>query len=295
MPAKIAHAFTLALILASAAALIITGSLRYPAAASSPVRDVSPIDLNRYPILPSTLGIAADVFARGQRLGRDPYALSKVGDCNSAEWLFLHPFGEGQYDLGDYGHLQTVIDTYTESFTVRSQATHNGLNVHAARDPVWANPAYCAAGESPLECEYRLRNPAIALIMFGSNDIFALTPDQFDESLRQMIDDTLRATIVPVLSTFPRNLDFPDRSILFNQLVVQVALDYDIPLINLWLALEPLPDHGIAPDGYHLNGPYTRAGDFASPRNLQTGYPVRNLVALQALDVVWRGVIESGS
>ncbi len=288
----VARAFTLILILASTAA-------PSPAVFSAPGRDasqdVSQIDLYAYPVLPANLGIARDVFARGQRLGRDPGAFSKVGDCNSADWLFLHPFGVGRYNLGDYADLQAVIDVYEASFDVRSQAAHNGLTVSAAHDPIWANPAECNAGESPLDCEYRLRNPAISLIMFGSNDIFALTPEQFDADLRLTLDETLRLGIVPVLSTFPRNLDFPDRSLLFNQFVVQAALDYQVPLVNLWLALEPLPHHGIDEDGFHLNGPVTRAGDFASPHNLQTGYPARNLVTLQALDIMWRGVMMRGS
>ncbi|MBN1562504.1 MAG: SGNH/GDSL hydrolase family protein [Anaerolineae bacterium] len=275
--------------------IILSGSIPHPAAANDPVHDVlqtaiAHIDLNAYPILPDAFGIAAEIFARGQTQGRDPNALSKVGDCNSAEWLFLHPFAAGQYDLGDYAYLQPVIEVYAASFDVRSQATHNGLTVAAARDPQWANPAHCEPGETPLTCEYRLRNPALALIMFGSNDMFALTPDQFDANLRQLIAETLDASIVPILSTFPRHLQFADRSIEFNQIVVQVALDYDIPLINLWLALEPLPYHGIAADDYHLNGPYTQAGDFTSETNLRTGYPMRNLVTLQALDRVWRAV-----
>jgi hypothetical protein len=59
--------------------------------------------------------------------------------------------------------------------------------------------------------------------------------------------------------------------------------------------LESLPRHGIGDEGYHLNGPLTRAADFASEQNLQTGYPMRNLVTLQALDVIWRDVMIAGA
>jgi hypothetical protein len=52
-----------------------------------------------------------------------------------------------------------------------------------------------------------------------------------------------------------------------------------------------LPAHGIDDDGYHLNGPLTGAGDFASAHNLQTGYPVRNLVTLQTLAMLQRDVL----
>ena len=150
----------------------------------------------------------------------------------------------------------------------------------------------CQADESPLLCEYRVHNPAVAIIMFGSNDVLALTPVQFDHALRRVVYDTMQAGIIPVMSTFPRYISLPDRTILYNQIVIRVALDFDVPVMNLWLALEPLPAHGIDDDGYHLNGPFTRAGDFASARNLQTGYPVRNLVTLQTLVMLQRDVLD---
>lgn len=246
------------------------------------------IDLTAYPILGTTTYTAQMTFRRGQRLGRDPHVLSKVGDCNSAEWLFLYPFGEGRYRLGPYPELQSVVAHYQDSLAYRSYAAHNGLNVMAVHEPLWADPKVCQAGETPLTCEYRLHNPSVAVIMFGTNDMLVLTPEQFDRNLRRVIVQTLQAGIVPILSTFPRHLPHPERSIRYNQLVVRVALDLNIPLINLWLALEPLPSHGIDDDGYHLNGPLTGAGDFASAANLQTGYPLRNLVTLQTLEGLWR-------
>lgn len=249
------------------------------------------INLSDYPIVPDSTGRAAAIFQYGQTLNRNPYALSKVGDCNSVEWLFLYPFGEDQYDLGSYDDLQATVDHFSESFTYDTYAAYNGLNALAALDPLWANPRACQPGESPLLCEYRVHNPSVAIIMFGSNDVLVLTSVQFDHALRRVVNETIQAGIIPVLSTFPRYISLPDRSILYNQIVVRVALDFNIPLINFWLALEPLPGHGIDDDGYHLDGPITRAADFASTRNLKTGYPVRNLVTLQTLDVIRREVL----
>lgn len=249
------------------------------------------IDLTAYPILPAHLGQARAIFERGQALGRDARVMSKVGDCNSVVWQFLHPFGENQYDLGPYAHLQPVVDYYATSFATHTQAGHAGLNSRAITDPFWTNPNFCEPEESSLQCEYRLRNPAVAMIMFGTNDMFVLTPEQFDQSLRSIVQQTIDAGIVPVLSTFPRHLSYPDRSVEFNKLVVRIALDFDIPLVNLWLALEPLPTHGIARDGYHLDGPVTFSGDLATPANLATGYPLRNLITLQTLDLLLREVV----
>jgi hypothetical protein len=251
----------------------------------------SAINLTDYPVIPTSIGRADTIFQHGQSLGRNPRVISRVGDCNSVEWLFLQPFGHDQYDLGRYAYLQDVVDHFSDSFASKTYAAHNGLNARAVLDPLWSNPAVCLEGESPLQCEYRLHNPSVAVIMFGSNDMLVLTPAQFDQGLRRVVYETMQAGIIPVLSTFPRYIALPDRSILFNQIVVRVALDFNIPLTNLWLALEPLPDHGIDDDGYHLNGPLTRAADFSSEPNLQTGYPVRNLITLQTLDVIWRDVV----
>ncbi|MCD4687276.1 MAG: SGNH/GDSL hydrolase family protein [Anaerolineae bacterium] len=250
------------------------------------------IDLTAYPIIPALAPRVYDIFACGQQLGRDPHVMSKAGDCNSTEWMFLHAFGTAQYQLGEYGTLQSVVDQFAASFDYRTYAAHNGLNVLAVHDPLWAIATACEGGETPLQCEYRVHNPSVAVIMFGTNDLLVLTPEQFDRNLRRTIHETIQAGIIPVLSTFPRYIQHPEHTILFNQVVVRVALDFNVPLINLWLALEPLPGHGIDDDGFHLNGPITGAGDFISEANLHTGYPMRNLVTLQTLDVIWREVIQ---
>ncbi len=250
------------------------------------------IDLTAYPILPEAWGIAPEVFERGRALGRSAAGISKVGDCNTTGWVYLHPFGEGQYKLGTYDELQDVINYYTEAFTQRTYAAFNGMNVTAVLDSTWSDPSVCETGESPLACDYRLHNPAVALIMFGTNDMVVISPEMFDYGLRRVVNITIHQGIIPILSTFPRHLSFDDRSLLYNQIVVQIALDYNLPLINLWRALEPLPNHGIADDGFHLNGPLTMAGDLSSEKNLQTGLPLRNLLTLQTLDALLDDIIE---
>jgi formylmethanofuran dehydrogenase subunit E-like metal-binding protein len=74
--------------------------------------------------------------------------------------------------------------------------------------------------------------------------------------------------------------------------VVKIAMDNDIPLINLWLALESLPNHGLEMDGFHLDEPPDARSCYLVGDYLQNGYPVRNLVTLQTLDAVWRGAMQ---
>lgn len=253
--------------------------------AEQPTYVYESLDVMDYPIIPQDMGRAATIYQAGLAQGRDPRMLSKVGDCNTAGWVFLHPFGEGRYDLGTNTGLADVIAYYADAFDLRTYAAHNGLNVGAVLDPTWAEPAVCQPGESPLACEYRLHNPSVAVIMFGTNDLLVLNALQFDYFLRRVVAATIDAGIVPLMSTFPEYVAYPDRTWTFNQIVLQVAHDYDVPVMNLWRALEDLPSDGIAADGFHLNGPLTGAGDLTLP-NLETGFPVRNLVTLQALDVL---------
>ncbi|NDJ75308.1 MAG: hypothetical protein GYB65_03535 [Chloroflexi bacterium] len=250
------------------------------------------IDLTAFPIVPAPTGRTYAIFRDGQNRGNNPNVVSKVGDCSTAHWFFLSPFAWGQYSLGDYAYLQGVVNHFGESLAIESMAAHNGFNVNSVQAPEYANPAYCEPGESPLLCEYRIHQPAVSIIMFGTSELLVMTPYEFDFFLRHIVQQTIDRGIIPVLSTFPGNLGFWDRTVVYNQIVVRVALDYDIPLINLWLALESLPNHGLENDGFHLGEPIGQASCNLTGTNLQTGYATRNLVTMQTLDRIWREVIQ---
>ncbi|MCC6805337.1 MAG: SGNH/GDSL hydrolase family protein [Anaerolineae bacterium] len=263
---------------------------------------VAEISLDDIPVLPEITETARAIYERGHEAGRIPHTLSKVGDCMTASPNFLAPFSEaGDYDLGDYGDLQEVIDFFTvvqirddyNAFSNPGLATTTGFTTASVQDSIWADPAVCDPNESPLTCEYRVSNPAFALIMFGTNDTTFFEADSFNRYLRQIIDQTIDADIVPILYTFPVRPEFPEKSVLFNQIIVQIARDYDLPLINLYRALEDLPDQGInLDDPIHLSSPIDdNAGNF-TPENLERGYTLRNLVTLQALDVILTQLLE---
>ena len=210
---------------------------------------------------------------------------------------FLIPIGEGLYDLGDYQDLQTVVDYFADadlnSFARESQASAGGFNSASVLDSLWANPEFCEAGETPLECEFRAMQPSIALIMFGTNDVFYLDEQSFDYFMRSIVVETIQNGTLPVLSTFPHRPEFPEKSVLYNQIVAQVAQDYDVPLINLWLALEPLPNKGIdAEDTTHMTVPASGEVCYFIGPNLEAGFTLRNLLTLQALEAVLAAVEE---
>ncbi|NLX09266.1 MAG: hypothetical protein GXY36_06385 [Chloroflexi bacterium] len=249
------------------------------------------IDLSTYPVVPTDLGQARAIFESGQQQNRKPTVVSKIGDCLTDNQYFLSPFGWHEYNLGNFVQLQEVISHFSLSLSYDSLAAYDGLVTTAVLDPAFANPMACLPGESPLRCEYRIRQPSVAVIMFGAQDLLFTSPADFDRSLRRIVHETIQAGVIPILSTFPGNVRLWDESVEYNQIVVLVALDYNVPLINLWRALEPLPNHGLNTDGRHLSLPVTTGGDLTGD-NLRQGYPLRNLVTLQTLDALWRTAMQ---
>jgi uncharacterized protein YraI len=252
---------------------------------------VAGINLAAVPIVGHATGNARAIFLKGRNIGRNPNVLAKVGDCSTEHWYFLKQFAWGQYDLGQYSNLQGVVDHFGESMAYDSLASHNGYNVNAVMDSGWADPSACLPDESPLDCEFRVHNASVAIIMFGTSDLLSMSAYEYDFYLRELVRLTIEQGVVPILSTFPGNLNFPNHTVLYNQIVVRIAQDYDIPLINLWLALESLPNHGLESDGFHLDLPPGDTSCVLVGDNLQNGYPTRNLVTLQTLDAVWRGAM----
>ncbi len=247
-------------------------------------------------ITPAMRATARRIRAIGRQLGNNPAVFSKVGDCMSDHWAFLNVFGYKTYDLGPYGYLQGVIDRFSvpprdgvpESFSNKSQASLNGFNSAAVQDTTLSDPKFCGKRESPLDCEYRLDKPGIAIIMFGTADVLVMTPTEFNFYLRGVVKKTMDRGILPLLSTFPEDLAVRDKSRQINQVVLTIAREKNLPVMNLQAALASLPNSGIDSDGIHLTIPPDGKSGFFTPDHLQFGYTVRNLVTLQALDVVWR-------
>jgi hypothetical protein len=263
---------------------------------------VSTIKLADVPVVGPVSPAMREVYQAGLKQGNDPHVFAKLGDCMTENPYFLRPFATGQYDLGAYQSLKPTIDQFygyptrgngwqKDSFATVGLASAGGFNVAAPLDATWSDPDWCQGGESPLTCEYRVSKPSIAIIMFGTNDVNYTDAATYNYYLRTIISETLDQNIVPILNTFPTRPEDPQKSLLLNQIVVKVAQDYGIPLVNLNRALEELPNHGVNPqDTTHLSTPADGRVDMFSPANLQTGFTVRNLVTLQALDAVLKAV-----
>lgn len=257
--------------------------------APTPRPTLGPDEWMTLPIVPEVTDTAREIYARGLAMGRDPKHFSKVGDCQTNTGFYLVDFdNEGAYSLGEYASLQDTIDYYEGSFSRTSLAMRDGYNVAAILTPLRADPKKCEKGENPIACEFRLHNPSIAIISLETN--FSDRPaDDYGKYMRQIIEYSIEQGVVPILATKGDNLE-GDNSI--NAEIAEIAVEYDIPLWNLWAALQPLPNKGHSTelnDGFHLS--FSR-NFFDKPKNMLSGWPWRNLTALQALDAVRVGLQE---
>ncbi len=243
------------------------------------------------------------IYELGQLLGNQSNVFSKVGDSITVASHMLQPISSGFYNLGDYQYLQSVIDHFMsgkardgDPFSNVSVAAGVGWTSAAVIDPQYADPNWCDRGEIPLTCEYRLSRPSIALIMFGTNDTAHLTPATYEYNLSQIVEISVEKGVIPVLSTIPVRQGYEDESARLNEMVIKVSRQYDIPLWDYGAAMQSAPNLGLDIDGVHPSIPangFKGAADFRAS-NLYSGYVIRNLTALQMLDMIWEAVNQPG-
>lgn len=236
-----------------------------------------------FPIIPvSNAERLRQIYQRGIALSNDPQAFSKVGDCGSTPAWFLGDFDSGSrfYRLGEHIDLEPVIQEFQGSFGRTSLAAKSGFNASSVFSQLWANREVCQPDESPLACEYRVHTPSFAFIMLGSNDVYH--QDSFEPQMRRIIEYSIENGVIPILSTKADNLE-GDGSL--NAIIAKLAIEYELPLLNYWRAVQPLPNQGLQDDKVHITWGPNRFDDLEVMRK---GWPWRNLTALQALDAVWR-------
>lgn len=235
------------------------------------------------PVIPTGISDAMrEVYQRGLSMGNDPRIFTKLGDCNSMSPDFLHGFG-GLYNLGEYTYLQPVIDFYQHAFRLPNQATNPGTTTSRLLSTLWTGEL-CMGDELMIDCQFRLDNPSIVIISLGTIDAKYnyLDPAAFERNMRVIIENAIARGIVPVLATKADNLE-GDNSI--NETIARLALEYEVPLWNFWLAAQDTLNHGLLPDLEHLNtltGP--PATDFSVPISMEYGKEIKNFTGLQMLE-----------
>jgi len=258
------------------------------------------IEVNGVTVISNVNQNAINIFRRGQTMGNRANVFTKVGDSITFTPWFLDPIGDGQYDLAGYDYLQDAVNYFStevareeNSFKHNSVAMASGWNASLMLNPEYANPSLCQAGETPLECEYRITRPSIALIMFGTNDVGFMSGFVFRQNMEWIVETSINNGVIPVISTIPNRLDRQEEVRGYNGIIKSIAYKYNVPLWDYGAVMDTLPGQGLAGDGVHPNSsPSGTIGqaDFAEP-NLQYGFPMRNMTALQALNSILQQVI----
>lgn len=227
-----------------------------------------------WPPVPDVSAHVVDIFRRGQELGNDPHVFSVVGDCQSEPNVFLGIYATDRYWLTDkYAYLQETIDWFAGSFDHYSVSVKDGQSVASALNPLWADPAQCQSGETPLDCELRLHKPAFLFINLGTNWKNG-GPTAHEKYLREIVQTAIDHGTVPILTTKADNIE-GDNSL--NAATARVAYDLDVPLMNFWLAANALENHGLDAE---------REDVYLTPH----AWDLRNFTALMTLDAVWNTI-----
>ncbi len=211
-------------------------------------------ELYAAPIIPRIDELMVEIYDLGQTLGNHADIATKVGDSLIVAPQILNLIARTDNVLGPYDTLAPTIQYYGAGMTPYSLANSVGMSTFTVLDPMWAPAGTCQPNESPLACEYRVRKPAVAFILFGPNDLRAVDAAQYGANMRRIVDETLAAGIIPVLSTF--SLYQEDQyfwsGIEFNRELKRIADEKYVPLINLWSAARVLPDYGLDVDHVHM-------------------------------------------
>lgn len=256
-----------------------------PDADLSTITDPIELVLSAPPIISPLSDAMLAVYERGQELGIQPNAITKVGDSLSADPTYLDVISQPDPILGPYDYLEPTIRFFSTPRSHLSVAARRGLTSLVAFDSMWADPGRCEPGESPVICEYRLTQPLVSFIMFGPNDQIAMNTEEFDASMRALVEYTLDQGIIPVLSTFsysPAHFRASEAAE-FNLAVIRLSDEYDVPLINLWLAARPLPRFGLEGDDIHMRLSGYRSVMLDDGVETRFGGALRNLLSFRML------------
>jgi hypothetical protein len=250
----------------------------------------STADLYAVPLISEVSRAMQGVYRYGQALSNQSAVVTKVGDSVSTNPLYLNPMSRDDYDLGPYDFLEDTILYFGPSLASGSVASRIGMTTYVIFDPLWADKEFCQPAETPLACEYRIKRPSIAMILFGPNDVRHMTDAEFAVQMRQIVEQSLDQGIIPVLSTFSVH---PDdalwwQAINFNLRLTEIAKEYEVPLINFWAAARILPEYGLDEDGIHVANSGFPNIKFSTGHEAWYGTSLQNLLAIRMLDEIRR-------
>lgn len=213
---------------------------------------------------------------------RTANVFAKVGDSITVSTNYLRCFGGDRFDLGGRPLEETRVHydggdaAGSDPFQRESGAATVGW--HAGRA--------LAGSPSPLDRELAALRPAVATVMFGTNDIGITGLEGFAENLYNVVDTVLASGAIPIVSTIPARQDSASANAevpRFNLVARAIAQTRQVPLVDLHRSLAPLANRGLGGDNLHPSS-FRGGACMLTEEGLAFGYNMRNLVTLEALD-----------
>jgi fibrillarin-like rRNA methylase len=127
--------------------------------------------------------------------------------------------------------------------------------------------------------------------MLGAVDGQIYDTYTFQVYMTQVVQTTINQGIIPVLTTFPTGPNYNEPVALeVNGIILDIAQQEQIPVINLWRAARSLPEGGLQEDDFHLTA---RGDNFQSFSGDERVYAqtLRNLLTLLTLDGLRQNVL----
>jgi hypothetical protein len=245
------------------------------------------------PLTPGVVRRLRDVVEDHPDQRADVFA--KVGASATVSRNFLACLPGDDVDLAGRDGLQSAIDHFaagdaggTDPFTRESSAAVVG----------WSALNVLEGAPAALDVELDAIAPRVAVVMYGTNDIQRRNVDQYAGSMMDLAERLLARGVIPILSSIMPRDDDPEADAevpAYNGVVRGVAQALQVPFVDFHRELLPLPDHGLAGDQLHPSvyrdaDGAANACDFTEA-GLGSGYNIRNLVTLEALDRVRRHVL----
>ena len=249
------------------------------------------------PITDYVLDNILDIGNRG--VGLNEHVFMKVGNSMTEDTRALYCYGSGPVELGPHTELQGGLDWFllgdaagTDPFSRESASVLRG------RTAGWA----IGGTPAPVVEEMDLIAPSFSFVQYGTNDMhqgssFESALWAFGDNMAELIELQTARGVVPILITIPPRADSAEADLwvhTYNAVIRGLAESYQIPMVDLHLALQDVSGFGLGGDGIHLNawsdGFYR--GCIHTAEASDFGNNTRNLVLLEALNRVKRAVFD---
>jgi hypothetical protein len=221
---------------------------------------------------------------------------AKVGASNTVNTNFFHCFAGDDVKLGEHEALGTTLEFFRKTKADETKVSFNRTSLAATVG--WGAFKTVEGSPTPIQQEVAAISPAFAVVLLGTNDTYEQGVVGFDRNLLKAVDQMLSLGVVPLMTTIPPRADKAEADALvpeMNAIIRAIAQHRQVPYLDLWKLLDPLPDKGLVGDGIHL-GVYVSGGKargcWLTPEALGDGMNLRNLISLEALDRARRFLLE---